>query len=452
MSAGEQWLTATQCAQRFADGTLTPSALLASLSRRIEQCDPLIGAVLDRVDAGALASAAAASDARWQAGAPLSPLDGVPFAVKANIAIEGLPWHAGIAAYRERRAAQDATVVAQLRAAGLLPMATLNMHEGALGETSQNPAFRDTVNPYDPEHIPGGSSGGSVAAVAAGLLPLTLGTDNMGSVRLPSALCGVVGHKPAHGVLSTEGVVPLCPSLDHVGIHARSVADVRAVMTLLRAVLDPDPGQTLDDPELRPARLLLAPDFAVDPAVGACGLARLAAVGLPREDPRWYIVDWHEIDLARERRAGLLRCERDAGQVHGAVMAAQPEGFSDTFTQLINWGATQPESKVAAADERIADAARRLRGTLERCDLLLMPTTTTVAPRRDEAPPLTLADLTATAAFAGVPAISVPAGRVALPGGSALPAGLQIVARSESALLRWAEALAAPFEPPPEWH
>lgn len=448
MGSAVHWLTATELAAGFATQSLTPSLVLDAVLARIAARNEHIGAVLDLDELVTLRAAAAASEARWSRGAPRSPLDGVPFAVKANIAVAGLPWHAGIAAYRDRRAQEDSAAVAALRAAGLVALGTLNMHEAALGETTQNPAFLNTVNPWAPAHIAGGSSGGSAAAVAGGLLPLALGTDNMGSVRLPSALCGVVGYKPAHGVVPVAGVVPLSPSLDHLGVHARSVADVAAVMTIFGE--DESGDLSLAAAGFRPGRVQLPEALAVDSAISACCEARLAAAGLAADDARWVTADWRAADLARERRAGLLRCERDADQVHRATLADDPDGFSDLFQQLVSWGASQTDAKAAAAEATIAAAVSRLAQALDCCDLLLLPTAPALAPRIDESPPLTLADLTATAAFAGLPAVSVPAGLARAPDGARLPVGLQVIGRDPAMVLAGAAQVAAPFEAPPE--
>lgn len=440
------WRTATELAEGFAAGRSRPSAVLEALLARSAALDETLGLWNDRVDVPALQAAATASDQRWAEGRARSPLDGVPFAVKANIAIRRLPWHGGIAAYRERIAEADAEVVATLRAAGLIPLGTLNMHEAALGETSQNPAFRNTRNPFDSERIPGGSSGGSAAAVAAGCVPLALGTDNMGSVRLPSALCGVVGHKPAHGVLSVEGVIPLCPTLDHLGVHARGVEDVQAIMTLFSGETAESHASVLAQERI--GRLQL-PDAYTLPQPFAVKLeTHLAARGLPANSRRWIDLDWRSVDFPRERRAGLLRCERDAATVHAGALRENSEGFSETLRSLLAFGTDQSLEKAAEADARLAAAADRLRTALTHCDLLLLPTTLAVAPLASEPPPLTLADLTANAAFAGLPAVSVPLGFVSLNGSRPLPVGLQLIAAEEASLLAAAAWLSAPFEQP----
>ena len=438
---------ATALAADFASGRVHPRAAMEGTLERIERLDPLVGACNHVADRASLLAAADAAGTRWERGTALSALDGIPFGVKANIAVRGLPWHAGIAAFRGRVAQVNAACVVRLRTAGLIPVAVLNMHEAALGETSDNPAFATTRNPWAVERIPGGSSGGSAAAVASGMLPLALGTDDLGSVRLPSALCGIVGFKPAHGDVPVDGVVPLSPSLDHVGIHARSVRDVALVLPILRGrptgAGPTDSDAERDGPPLLAPWLLGDPDL-IEPNVRAACDAALQAAG-----PLAPAVDWSDFDTSAVRRAGLLHCERDAARHFVAALKRRPEGFSEDFRRLTSWGAAQRSAKVGAASERLRGAARALRRDLDG-RLLAGPTTPHIAPRRDAPMPTTLADFTAPPAIAGVPAISVP---VPNPGGP-MPVGLQIVGlRSEDVLAAAAclfPGTAAIAEPDPD--
>ena len=414
---------ATALGAAFRRGELDPCTAMRACLARMERLDAIVAACNDRAEPRALLAAAESAADRWRTGRERSPLDGVPFGVKANIAVYGMAWHAGIAAFRDRVAERDAACVARLRDAGMIPVAVLNMHEAALGETSDNPAFRTTRNPHAPQRIPGGSSGGSAAAVAAGMMPVALGTDDLGSVRLPSALCGVVGFKPGRGDIPTDGVIPLSPELDHVGIHARSVRDVVAVYAVLAAA--------------RPRASRAAPPAARWrlPAVeGADAVVAEAFEGALR-DWETRTVDWSDMDLPALRRAGLLICERNAAQYFAAALRDRPEGFSAGFRELVIWGAAQTAPKLARARRRLAEAAERLRNDV-RDQLLLCPTTPHVAPRRDAPIPTSLADWTAPAAIAGLPAVSVPT--TPRPGG--LPTGMQIVGRSSADVLRTAAA------------
>ena len=151
------------------------------------------------------------------------PLAGVTVGVKANIAVKDLPWTAGCEVFRERVASSDAAVVAELRDAGAMIIGMLNMEEAALGAKTDNPWFGKTFNPHKEGYTPGGSSGGSGAAVAAGLCDVALGTDTMGSVRVPAAYCGIYGFKPAQSAVSQDGLELCEPSFDCIGPLARNL-------------------------------------------------------------------------------------------------------------------------------------------------------------------------------------------------------------------------------------
>lgn len=408
--------------REYAAGVLSAVDVFARVQDSVERLSDRYGLFNAVADWDAIFDAAVESDQRWAAGEPLSPLDGVPFAVKANIAIAGLPWHGGIKAFADRIATEDSAVVATMRAAGMIPIGILNMHEAALGETGDNPAFQRTTNPRDPRRIAGGSSSGSAAAVAAGVVPITLGTDDMGSVRLPSALCGVVGYKPDHGVIPVEGLLALSPSLDHIGIHARSVADVRSVLRLFdrNAISRREPKQILN--------WQLSDELSVDADVAhAFSVAALAL------EPMRHL-DWRDVDLGALRRAGLLRCERDGAAQFASELSANPEGFSETLRGLLAWGAKQSADKASRSDALLAQIRERLTADLSGA-VVVSPTSAHVAPTWEETVPLTLADMTAPAAIAGLPSISVPAPT------DSLPVGVQITGSNYLEVLTLAEQL-----------
>ena len=208
----------------FADRAVTPVEVFQSYQSRIDGLDGALGCYVAQ-DKAAAEQAAHESAERWAKGTALSMIDGAPIAVKANIAVAGLPWHAGIGAFRDRIAEEDAPVVAQLRAAGAVILGLVNMHEGAFGALTDNPWFGRTQNPWKHGYSAGGSSGGSAAAVSAGLCAAALGSDTLGSVRIPSSFTGIFGHKPTQGLISTGDVIPMSWTLDHVGTHGRSADD-----------------------------------------------------------------------------------------------------------------------------------------------------------------------------------------------------------------------------------
>ena len=177
--------------------------------------------------------AARAAAMRAASGGRLGVLDGIPVALKDNIDVAGVPTSNGFGGPPYRIPDEDAEVVRRLRASGAVILGKLNMHEGAMGATNDNPHHGRAINPHHSGHSPGGSSGGSGAAVAGGLCCAALGSDTGGSVRIPASYCGIVGLKPSFGLISTRGVVPLSHRLDHVGPLARTVADTAVMLGVL---------------------------------------------------------------------------------------------------------------------------------------------------------------------------------------------------------------------------
>ncbi len=415
-------LDACSLAAAFRRAEAQPQELLRACLGRIGQLDASLCVFNALVPYEELLRQAKQASLRYTSGAPLSPLDGVPFAVKANIAIGRCPWHAGIAALASRYAIADSAAVATLREAGMIPIGIVNMHEAALGVTTDNWAFGRTLNPRNPNHIPGGSSGGSAAAVAAGMVPIALGTDDMGSVRLPSAFCGIIGYKPGFGRIPVDGLVPLTPRLDHIGVHARSIADVRAIMGLFGEEVNAAGSSPSYVTWNLPAEATLAP--MVEAAFAE--LIRRVELGQP--------LDWQDVDLSAWRRAGLLLCERDAQETFVEPLEYCPEGFGDEFRALIDWAKQVPSSKFERAEALISEAGNRLRHDLQH-QLLLSPTAPITAPGIDDEVPHDIPNLTVPANFAGVPSISVP-----MPDSeSALPVGLQITGLKASEVLQAAE-------------
>lgn len=247
---------------------LSPLDLTRAMLARIERHNPRLNAFLTVTPEEALRDAAEA-EREIAAGHYRGPLHGIPLSVKDLFATRGTRTTAGSKILAEWVPAADATVVARLREAGAVLVGKTHLHEFAYGITNENPHYGPARNPWDPERIPGGSSGGSAASVAAGLCAGTLGTDTGGSIRIPSALCGLVGLKPTYGRVSRHGVVPLCWSLDHVGPLARCAADAALI---LQAIAGHDARDAAS------ARVPL-PDFSHRLGQGVRGLA----LGIPRE-------------------------------------------------------------------------------------------------------------------------------------------------------------------------
>ncbi len=260
------YLSIAEAGRRFADGSLAPTTLAEALLERITLTDNALHSYVRLMRESALAEADAAT-ARARDGRRLGPLDGIPIAVKDLYDTAGVVTAGGTGAFRERVPPEDATAVRRLREAGAVMLGKTNTHELALGGTTNNAHYGPTHNPWRLTHVPGGSSGGSGAALAGGQALGALGTDTGGSIRIPAAFCGVTGHKPTYGLVGRGGVIPLSLTLDHAGPMARSVEDCAL---MLNALAGPDPRD--HDSALREGE-----DYTAQLDAGVDGL-RLAVV------------------------------------------------------------------------------------------------------------------------------------------------------------------------------
>jgi indoleacetamide hydrolase len=231
--AGLAEISAQDAVAAMVQGDLTAEAYAAALLRRCEAGTALNAFIT--LEPERVLEAARACDQRRRAGAALGPLHGLPVPVKDSINTRDYPTTAGTPALRQFRPKEDAAVISRLRDAGAIVLGKTNLHELSFGWTSHNQTFGAVRNPYGPARIAGGSSGGSAAAVAARMAPLAIGADTEGSIRIPSALCGIAGFRPSTARYPNAGVVPISPQFDQIGGHARSVAD----LALLDAVLAP---------------------------------------------------------------------------------------------------------------------------------------------------------------------------------------------------------------------
>ncbi|OGA72015.1 MAG: hypothetical protein A3G81_32075 [Betaproteobacteria bacterium RIFCSPLOWO2_12_FULL_65_14] len=345
-------------------------------------------------------------------------LDGMRIAVKDNIDVAGLPCAAGIGALRARRPAADAPCVARLRAQGALIIGKTNMDEAALGALGDNPWFGRCENPRRAGYTPGGSSSGSAAAVAAGLCVAALGTDTLGSVRIPASYCGVVGYIPSAGLVDRAGVVPLAPSLDRVGVLARTAADAAKVASVM-AARELAPA----DPPARIGVLRGLEAFVAAPIV--------AAVDAAARRLSHRVIDTGSLDFAAARRAAWLIAEVEGARVHAELLSDPASELSPSVRAALDFGRRADAHRIARAMNELEKAKTTLRRMLEECEVLVLPTTPQTAFAFGTLVPQTQADLTALANIAGLAAISVP---VPAPAGE-LPVGLQCMGARDELVL-----------------
>ena len=410
---------------------------------RITARDGAIGAVTRLLDERALEEARAV-DAIIAAGRDPGPLAGVPYGVKDLFDVAGLPTTAGAAMRRDAAPAlADAEAVQRMRRAGAVLVATLNMDEFAYGFATVNAAFGTTHNPHDTDRLAGGSSGGSAAAVASGMLPLTLGSDTNGSIRVPAALCGLYGLKPAHGSLPMNGVFPFVDSFDDIGPLATSIGDLKLAWQVLGGV-DGARGA-------RVARLGGWFEANMSPELGVA-IDRLDALlgGLAR-------VEFPEVDRARS--AAFLMTAAEGGARHLPELRRRPLAFDPATRDRLIAGAMVPAPHYLAAQAFRETFRAAVSALFEHHDVLIAPCVGEVAPLISD--PLITVDgervparahlgrLTQPLSFIGLPVIAVPLYR---PG--QLPLGLQLVGTPgrEAALFALAERLEADgltgFSPP----
>lgn len=416
-----------QQVRMLAAGEVTSAQLLTDCLTEITALDPRLRCFLE-VDGTSAAIQAKASDRRRRRKTALSPLDGIPVAVKANLAIKGLAWSGGIAARAEKRASEDSGAVAALRAAGAVIVGTTNLAEAAMGALTANPWFGVCRNPALPDRHAGGSSGGSAAAVAAGMSSAALGSDTMGSVRIPAAWCGLAGWKPTPGLIPTTGLLPLSGRLDTVGILTKTVRDLQITAQAAGFV---SKGPPTEDPP----HLLTPIDLVeqTEPEVQKAFWEAVSRLGWDLERIRL------GLDPALIRRAGLLAVEAEAYLYYRNEMSADPNGFSTRLRSMLEYAQVAPAWKLARS-YRTLDTARDRIAELAVSDhhLLILPSTPRPPLPLDAAEPSDMGNLTAFVNAAGACAVSVPG--LSVPSG---PVGLQLVGRphSDPFLLETAQAL-----------
>ena len=462
MSAGE--LTALSLAEAgrlVRERELSPVEMTDAHLAQIGRLEPRLNAFIT-VTADEARRAAKAAEDEVAAGKHRGRLHGLPIAIKDLFDLASVRMTAGSRILADNVSADDSEAAARLREAGAVMLGKLNLHEFAFGATGINPHFGPARNPWDPEHITGGSSSGSGAAVASGECLAALGTDTGGSIRIPASLCGIVGLKPTHGRVSKRGVLPLSWSLDHVGPMTRTVEDAAILLDVL-AGHDPSDASSADQP---------VSDYLASLKEGVRGMR----IGIPRRfffenvDPEVETAVRSAITLLGEMGATTLEIDvplideipgaltaimlPEALAVHQRWMKERPDEYGDDVRYRLELGSTYLAVHYVQAQRLREMAVRAWREEVfSQIDLIATPTTPITARRIEEASSddglqvtFSLIRFTNPFNFLGVPAISVPCGFTS--GG--LPIGLQLASRwwDEATVLRAAFA----YEQATDWH
>jgi aspartyl-tRNA(Asn)/glutamyl-tRNA(Gln) amidotransferase subunit A len=416
MEASEAgYLSIATASDLIASKELSPVELTRAIFQRIHTTDQAVHSYVRLMEASATEEARGA-ERRALTGERRGPLDGIPIAVKDLFDTAGVVTTAGSAVYRDRVPAHDAHCVALLRQAGAVIVGKTNTHEFAMGGTTNNPHFGATHNPWALDRVPGGSSGGSASALAAGQCLGALGTDTMGSIRLPAALCGVTGHKPSYGLVGRTGIMPLTLTLDHAGPMARDARDCALLLNTL-AGYDPHdldsirrPAENfLADwrPDLRGVRLAVVPsvlegsDDAVLENFGrSLSVLRDLGAVIGSVEPLAGLDAWRS----------LLNLRPEGAAVHRRILGLSPELISETIRTRLQVGLeTLAVDYVEALQLRKAVERRFVDGLTE-WDAYVLPTCHHTAEPIVGPDPGDKLHLTALFNYARLPSISVPNG------------------------------------------
>jgi aspartyl-tRNA(Asn)/glutamyl-tRNA(Gln) amidotransferase subunit A len=405
-------LNAVALQKAYAQGHTNPVAVTRAHLARITMRNPALHAFVHVCSDLALQQAQASAE-RWAKGQPLGPLDGVVMALKDNIDVVGMPCTAGTAAYAQRMPGSDAPLYQRLRDAGMVLLGKLNMHEAALGATTDNPVYGRCMNPLREGFTPGGSSGGSAAAVADHLCTIAMGTDTMGSVRIPAAYCGVMGMIPTRSRLPMDGIVPLSPSLDVAGPLARSGYDLAQTMACLLGISIAPAAQASVWRGLRVGTLPQTTDVEMAPAVQAAWQAtqqRLQAQGATLKTVA--MPDWSP---ARNRLHALLMSEWEGADYWLNALGPELPGLSAGLQKMLHYGARLGPEKRQASQAAIDGLRAQAEALFANIDVLLLPTTPHTSFAHTEAAPASQADWACLANMLGAPALSFPCPSEGLP-------------------------------------
>ncbi len=439
-------------------GKTSAEAVVSDALRRIDEKDGEIGAFLEVFREDAIL-AAREVDARVKGGEIL-PLAGVPIGVKDNMLVTGHIASAGSKMLAEYRATYTSTVVTRLQAAGAIIIGRTNMDEFAFGSSTESSAFQITKNPHDTTKVPGGTSGGSAAAVAAGMIPAALGSDTGGSIRQPASLCGVVGMKPTYGRVSRYGLIADGSSLDQIGPMATTVEDIAIILAVIEGrdahdatsmSLDEPTVTNLSSPSMKGIRVGVPKEYFIDgmdtevatrikEAIETLrqGGAEIVDMSLPLAPyalPTFYIIQPAEASSNLARFDGMRYGTRAAGTLEESYRASRGEGLGPESKRRIMLGTFILSAGYYDAFYKKAVAVRaamkmEFDAALKKVDVIVGPVSPVVAwgigEKMDDPVAMYLADVfTVSANILGIPGISVPCGTA-----HGLPVGLQILANS----------------------
>jgi aspartyl-tRNA(Asn)/glutamyl-tRNA(Gln) amidotransferase subunit A len=474
-------LSAVDIRERVVRGELKAEDLCRAVLDRIRALNPQLKIFLAVDEAGSLA-AAREVDRKRAAGEVLGPLAGVPITLKDNLCTKNFSTTCASKILDGWKPPYNATVVERLKAAGAVLMGKANMDEFAMGSSCENSAFHPTFNPWNPAYVVGGSSGGSAAAVAAGITPLALGSDTGGSIRQPAALCGVMGFKPTYGRVSRYGLMAFASSLDQIGPFAYSAEDAALLMSVISGHDERDSTSAeIDVPDyraqlsggLKGLKVGLPKEYygeGLDPEVRAAletakqvwraAGAEFVEVSLPHTEyclAAYYLVATAEASSNLARYDGVQYGLRgEGGHLLAMYGATRAQGFGPEVKRRIMLGTYALSAGYYDAYYKKALQVRTLiqrdfNAALKQCDLILTPTSPTPAfklgERMDDPLTMYLSDIyTISVNLAGLPGLSVPCGFTS----QGLPMGLQIIgpAFAEAKLLQAAHA----YQAQTGWH
>ncbi len=474
--------TAAELLALQADGKASAVEITDAFLASIADRDDKIQAFM-HVEATSAKAAAAAIDAKRKSGDKLGPLAGVPIAIKDVLCTKGIPTTCSSKILEGFVPPYDATVITRLKAADAILIGKTNMDEFAMGSSTENSAYKTTRNPWDFERIPGGSSGGSAAAVAACLSPVSLGTDTGGSIRQPASLCGIVGIKPTYGRVSRYGMIAFASSLDQIGPFTHDVFDNALLMEVISG-FDPHDATSINQPvpaytktlndKVEGLRIGVPKEFfgeGLDAEVEAAIRtalkeyeklgAKLIEVSLPHSK---YAVSVYYIVATAEASSNLARFDgmhyghrtKQKADLIGTYAKSRGEGFGKEVQRRIMLGTYALSSGYKDAYYLKALKVRRLikndfDAAFEQCDVILGPTAPTAAFKRgeksDDPLAMYLSDIyTISCNLAGIAGISIPCGFTK----GNLPIGLQLLSPpfDEERMLR----VARMYEAATDWH